>query len=51
MTLVLVDDCLLDKATPDLLMEIIHKRFISIKLSSGSTKLNGIVGVRVNVVR
>jgi hypothetical protein len=51
LTLVLVDDCFLDKATPDLLMEIIHKRFISIKQSSGSTKLNGIVGVRVNVFK
>jgi hypothetical protein len=52
LTLILVDDCLCDKATSDLLKEFIHKRYSGIKLSSVSTKLNGIVGVEsTNVVR
>jgi hypothetical protein len=52
LTLVLVDDCLRDDATSDLLKEIVHKRYSNIKLGPGSTKLNGIVGVeRTNVVR
>jgi len=52
LTLVLVDDCLRDDATSNLLKKIVHKRYSQIKLGSGSTKLNGIVGVeRTNVVR
>ena len=51
-TLVLVDDCLRDEATSDLLKEIIHEGQSSIKLGTGTTKLNAIIGVeRTNVVR
>jgi len=50
--LVLVDDCLRDKATSDLLKEIVHEGQSSIKLSTGSTKLNAIIGIEcTNVVR
>jgi hypothetical protein len=52
LTLVLVDDCLRDDSTSNLLKKIVHERYSSIKLSSVSTKLNGIFGVEsTNMVR
>ncbi len=52
MTLVLVDDFHSDESTSDLLNEFIHKRESCIKLISGSTKLNIILGDELtNAVR
>jgi len=43
LALVFVDNCFRDKATPDLLKEIINERKRSIKLISGATELNAVL--------
>ena len=52
LALLFVGDCLSDDAASDLLKEIIYKHLSSIKLGSGSTKLNVFLGDEwTNLVR